>query len=364
MTGEALAAAGGTLRSAAKYDFTELTMATTRENFPTAIRLLAEVVGEASLDQESIDAARTQLLRRIQTMDDDFEEASYQTLRSELYRSGPYGRPIYGYASTLNAITRRDLQQFYKRYYVQNNITVAVVGDIEPREASDAVLKAFGSLPTVVVPPAPVVPPETMRAPRIRLVQRAGANVQVMVGFLVPPTGPAAYPVLMVLDAIMGGGKRARLFSSLRERHAIGYVLGSFYQPLRFQSHLVGYVVTSPYRRNPQTGLPEPVADFAQARLLEPFRELAEKGPTDQELARAKTYLAGHYALRHERNADQAERLVWTDAIGLGIDFDQDLAAKISGVTKEQIQQASKQYFTNYALVVTMPEAQASGPMP
>ena len=66
--------------------------------------------------------------------------------------------------------------------------------------------------------------------------------------------------------------------------------------------------------------------------------------------------MVGHYALQHERNADQAQRLVWTDAIRLGTDFDQDLAAKIAGVTKEQIQQASKQYFTSYALVVTMPD--------
>src|SRR5262249_12258285 len=192
----------------------------------------------------------------------------------------------------------------------------------------------------VTLPPAPVVVPETLSAPRVRLVQRAGSNLQVMVGFLVPPATPDNYAVMMLLDAILGGGKRARLFSNLRQKYEIGYELGSFYQGLRFQSHIVGYVVTSPVRRNPQTGATEPVTDFAREHLVEQFRDLAEKGPTDHELARAKNYLVGHYALQHERNADQAQRLVWTDAMRLGIDFDQDLAAKISGVTKEQIQQA------------------------
>jgi zinc protease len=237
-----------------------------------------------------------------------------------------------------------------------------VVGDIDPKPASDAVLQAFGSIAEVPISSRLSPAPETLAAPRVRLLQKPGPNLQVMAGFLVPPATPATYPVLMVLDAILGGGKRARLFVNIREKHGIGYRLGSFYQPLRFQSHIVGYIVTNPYRANVQTGEPEPVADLVRELVLAQFRDLAENGPTDEEVARAKTYVAGHYALLHERNADQAHWLAWTDAIRLGVEFDQAFAAKISSVTKEQIQQASKDYFKNHALVVTMPDADEPGP--
>jgi zinc protease len=361
---QAMASAGGTLRASAKFDFTELSMVTSRERLDDAIRMLGEVLREPSLDQESIDAVRELLIQRGQALDDDFAGSSSQTLLGELYRASPYGRPIYGYPSTLKAITRRDLERFYKRYYVQSNMHVAVVGDIDVNQASDAVLKTFGNLPQVPAPPRRVVAPEVLPAPRVRLAQKPGENLQVMVGFLVPPTSPANYPVLMVLDALLGGGKRARLFSNIREKHQIGYVLGSYYQPLRLQSHLVGYVITSPYRRNAVTGDTEPVADFARERLLEQFRDLAEKGPAEEEVARAKNYVIGRYALLHERNLDQAHWLAWSDAMRLGVEFDQELGSKISAVTKEQIQQAAKEHFKNYALVVTMPDSEEPGANP
>lgn len=361
---QAMLAAGGTLRAAPGFDFTELTMVTTRERFPTAIRMLAEVVREASLAPEAIDAARDELLRRIEALDDDLDDATYDTIRAELYRSAPYGRPVYGYPSTLKSITRRDLERFYRRFYAQNNISVAVVGDIDPKPASDAVLQAFGSIPEVPPSSRTAPAPETLAAPRVRLLQKPGPSLQVMAGYLVPAATPTTYPVLMVLDAILGGGKRARLFANIREKQGIGYRLGSFYQPLRFQSHLIGYVVTNPYRANVMTGEPEPVADIVRALLLAQFQDLAENGPTDAEVTRAKTYVTGHYALLHERNADQAHWLAWTDAMRLGVEFDQAFAAKISSVTKEQIQTASKDYFKNHALVVTMPDGDDAGTKP
>jgi zinc protease len=178
---------------------------------------------------------------------------------------------------------------------------------------------------------------------------------QVMLGSLAPPTSAGTHPVWLVLDAVIGGGKRARLFANIREKSGIGYILGSFYQPLLDRSHLVAYLVTAPYRPNPQTRVPELALDEARHQIVEQFRSLAETGPTDAELQRAKSYVIGNFARRHERNSDQAHWLVWMEAMGLGYSFDRDLPGKIAAVTKEQIQQASKECLDRYALVVTVP---------
>jgi zinc protease len=176
-----------------------------------------------------------------------------------------------------------------------------------------------------------------------------------MLGALTPPTPAATYPTWSVLDAIIGGGKRARLFTNLREKYGIGYVLGSFYQPLLGGGHEVAYVVTDAYRADPKTRVPELALDTVRNRILEQFQSLADHGPTDVELRRAKSYVIGSFARQHERNRDQAHWLVWMEGMGLGYGFDRDLPAKIATVTKEQIQQASKDCLNNYALVVTVP---------
>jgi zinc protease len=353
---QAVAAAGGGLSLVSRPDYAEFSLVTARDRFMPALKLMAEIVGEPALAAEGLESARAALKQRLDALDDDFDTASYQTLLGELYRSGPYGRPVFGYPSTLAGITLRDVQRFHQRYYVPSNITVAVVGDIDPPTATEAARKAFGALEFRPRPAVAAPGPESITQPRVQLVQKAGANAQVMVGYLVPRTTPQNYPVYRILNAIVGEGKRSRLFQELREKHNFGYDLGSFYQPLLYQSHLVGFVVTAPFRANPRTGAPEPTVDTARARLLQQFQTLAEEGPTDAEITRAKNFLIGRHALEHERNSGQAHWLAWSELMGLGYQFDQEFAARISAITKEQVQQASKDTFRQHALVVTLPK--------
>jgi zinc protease len=177
-----------------------------------------------------------------------------------------------------------------------------------------------------------------------------------MVGYRTPGVTRENYPVYAVLDAIIGGGKRGRLFSNIREKHSLGYQLGSFYQPLQQQSHLVGYVVTPPYRRNPRTEMPESVIDLVKTHLLAQYQELGATGPTDPELVRARNYVIGRYALRQERTRDQAKWLAWNVAMGLGADFDDYFSRRVGTVTKEQVQQAAKALTGQEALVITLPD--------
>jgi zinc protease len=114
-------------------------------------------------------------------------------------------------------------------------------------------------------------------------------------------------------------------------------------------------VVTAPYRADPRTQTPELALGAVRTRMLEQFQSLADQGPTAAELQRAKSYVIGSFARKHERNRDQAHWLVWMEAVGLGYSFDRDLPSKIAAVTKEQVQEASKDCLKNHALVVTVP---------
>jgi zinc protease len=351
-------AVGGSLEVTPGFDFTELSLATTRDRFPQALQLLAEVLGSASLEPEAIEGAKAALKRRRAALDDDLTTSSYQELLLQLYPNAPYGRPVLGYGPSLDQVGRKQLQAFYQEHYVQNNMVVSVAGNIDAQAAVEQTKKAFERIPFRPLPAPPPTVTLAQGRPRVTMRRRPAPAAQVMFGAVAPPTSTATYPVGMVLDAVVGGGKRGRLFANLREKFGIGYVLASFYQPLLDRGQLVAYVVTAPYRQNPQTRAPELALDEVRERLLDQFRSLAEHGPTDAELQRAKSYVTGSFARKHERNRDQAHWLVWMEAMGLGYDFDRDLPAKIAGVTKEQVQQASKDCLNSYALVVTVPTSE------
>jgi zinc protease len=73
-------AVGGSLEVTPGFDFTELWLTTTRDRFPQALQLLADVLGTATLEPGAIDAARTALKGRMAAQADDLTASSYQEL--------------------------------------------------------------------------------------------------------------------------------------------------------------------------------------------------------------------------------------------------------------------------------------------
>ncbi|HEU4751589.1 MAG TPA: pitrilysin family protein, partial [Armatimonadota bacterium] len=258
--------AGGNLRATPGYDFTEISLVTSKSQLDEALKLVADVLAHPRLAPEDINDAREAVKRRIHSFRDDFTGASYQTLTALLYPQTPYGRSLNGFAETLDRLTAADVQAFWKKNYVQNRMTIAVVGDIDSTQALTVAQKAFQEIPRGAPPVDMGLFTDRLPRPRVEFIEREGPAAQVMIGFLAPGATPENYPVYALLDAVVGGGKRARMFSNIREKHSLGYEMGSFYQPLHHQSHLVAYVVTPAFVRDPQK---------EQARgLIEPVKEL------------------------------------------------------------------------------------------
>jgi len=352
----AIVEAGGDLRSLPGFDLTEVSVQCGKNQFEKALKLLADVLSHPSITDEQVKLARDLLKRRTARFEEDFTGASYQTLVGQLHPKTPYGRPVNGYSSTLDGLKAADVRKFWQDHYVQNRMVVAIVGDVNSSRALEVAQKVFKDVPWKPGNVMAVPPREVIRKPRVEFIQRPGPAAQLMVGYLAPGVTRDGYPTYAVLDAILGGGKRGRLFSNIREKHSLGYQLGSFYQPLLHQSHLVEYVVTPAFRRNPKTEQPESVVDLVRTHLLEQVRELATNGPTDLELVRARNYVLGRYALRQERTRDQSKWLAWNVSMNLGADFDDYFNNRVPTVTREQVQAAAKGLADQYALVITLPD--------
>src|SRR5699024_438898 len=69
------------------------------------------------------------------------------------YTAHPYGRPVIGWQSDIIATTMEDTRQFYNTYYVPNNITMAIAGDVDPEEIKELAETYFGDIPAAPAPP-------------------------------------------------------------------------------------------------------------------------------------------------------------------------------------------------------------------
>lgn len=132
------------------------------------------------------------------------------------YKKHPYRWPIIGYMEHLDRATLEDVQNFFKTFYVPNNATLVIAGDINPQETRKLVEKHFGrvprgknSIPSVKVVEGPQRSEEREVVPD---------NVQLpgfFVAYRVPEEGQADFYPLVLLTNILSSGESSRLYRNL-----------------------------------------------------------------------------------------------------------------------------------------------------
>ena len=136
------------------------------------------------------------------------------------WKSSSYHWDVIGWASDLGAITREQAEAYYDTYYAPNNLTMILVGDIDPDQTIDLARKYFERLPRGETPPPDVVTLEEPQHGERRLVAEAEVNPQTEVAYhTVAWKHPDSYP-LEVLAGIMSG-KTGRLYKKLVDEKGI-----------------------------------------------------------------------------------------------------------------------------------------------
>src|SRR3989442_12683003 len=79
-----------------------------------------------------------------------------QQFDTMFWKSSPYGWPVVGWPSDLDAITREDAMAYFGKYYAPNNLTACLVGDFDPAQAAALARNYFGRLQGGLRDPEPV----------------------------------------------------------------------------------------------------------------------------------------------------------------------------------------------------------------
>ncbi len=147
-----------------------------------------------------------------------------------------------------------------------------------------------------------------------------------------------------VINHILGGGIfSARLFREVREKRGLAY---SVYSQLVTYDHaamLTGGTSTKNER-----------AAESMSVIESEIMSLAELGPTEEELDKAKKYLIGSYALRFDTSTKIANQLLHLQTEDFGVDYLDERNRLIAAVTMEDAKRAAKRLFGDGKLLVTV----------
>lgn len=316
------------------------TLKTLEENKDTAFDLLALAVQKPRFDAEPLERVRSQITTGIKEAKKQPESVAGDVMRSTAYPGHPYGQPAEGTVESVAAISADDLRTFHKRNFARENLKVVVVGAIDAKGVTAMLDKVFAPLPAKadLVAIADVVP-------KGGTVEIDMPNPQTVIRFGGP--GPQRHdPDFMayfVANHILGGGTfSSRLYEEVRERRGLAYSVGTMLLPSRNSAVMAGSTATRADR-----------ADETVELIKSEMARLAKDGPTEEELAKAKSFLTGSYALRFDSSSKIARQLLGIALEDLGLDYVEKRNSLIEAVTLEDVKRASQKLFaTGTDLVV------------
>jgi zinc protease len=297
------------------------------EDFEPVLALLGDIVIAPSLPETEIATRKGEVITAIRQDEDNPLVRASETLIERLYPDGhPYGRRTKGSIDIVEGITRKQLAAVHGERFAPSELTVAVVGDVEPGRAGEVVARVFGGWRKPAPPPI-ALPPVVPAAARTRLVvpMMNKAQADIAYGFTTIRRSDPGYYAFWLMNNVFGqyaiGG---RLGESIRERQGMAYYVSSSFDANVAEGPLVIRAGVSPAN-----------VDRAVSSIDHEIRLLLSKGMTDKELDESKRFLIGSIPRALETNAAIAAFVQTAEFFDLGLDYDVKLPDLLSAVTLE-----------------------------
>ena len=316
---------------------------TLTENKDAVFDLVRLAMTSPRFDADATERVRGQILAGLKFDENDPETVASLAWDRLAFPSHPYGRPIKGSIASISSMTPGDLKDYASRIYARDKLVISVVGDIDAETLAKDLDRIFGGLPekSRLTPVADANPPlgptrEVISMDVPQSVAQFGHR-----GFA--RKDPDFVPAYVLNYIIGGGGFSSRFMEEVREKRGLAYSVYSNLYPFEHGAVFVGSVAT----KNEAVGQS---LEVIQTEL----KRLAEEGPSAEELAAAKSYLTGAYALRFESSTSIASQLLSIQIEDLGIDYVQKRNALIEAVTLDDIKRVANRLFEADRLITTI----------
>jgi len=216
----AIEGSGGEINAWTSFDTTVYHAVLGRDHVDGAIDALGDALTAPRVDPAELERERQVILEEIRQGSDDPARSVAQSLFATAFVAHPYRRPVIGTAESVKRLGERDLVEFFRSYYVADNVTLVVAGDVDHDRVRRSVERRFRRMPSGR-PTRRVIEEPAQAAPRAVALHRDVSEAYLSVGFHVPA---ARHPDLAALDVaaiLLGENDSARLPRRLRDRDQI-----------------------------------------------------------------------------------------------------------------------------------------------
>lgn len=257
-----------------------------------------------------------------------------------------YAHPVIGSLTDLDAATVADARAFYRRYYVPNNATLTVVGDVDPTGAMRLIHQYFDGIPRAAAPPPVRCHVRYHAGRRERTWHDALATLPaVVIAYLTPPHADSGTPALELLTTMLGSGESSILNRRLVRERQIAVMAGAGSDDHLGPSVFYVYAIAN-------QGVS---AQSLAAALAAQVADVVQDPARSADLARAKNEVKVGALFDRQTTAALAEQIQhFVRFHGSAAQINTDLDRYLH-VTPEDVRRVARQYLVpdnSYTLVV------------
>ncbi len=274
---------------------------------------------------------------RRERTDNDPSSLLGEQIDAMLYLAHPYRKPVIGWMSEVNKLTREDAIAFYKAHYTPANAVLIVAGDVTLDEVKKLAEEHYGKLKNTVDvgPRVRTEEPEPLAPRRVTLSDARAASPIIQRTYLAISYATAAKgesEALDVLAELLGGGATSRLYKKLVVEKRVASYAGAWYSGDGLDSGTFG-VYGSPV----PGGKVEPV----EAEIDAVLEDIKANGITPEELARTKATLVADTVYQRDNQGNLARSFGTALTTGTTVDDVLEWPDRVKAVTLADVKAAA-----------------------
>lgn len=255
----------------------------------------------------------------------------------EAFDVHPYLQPVIGYEDDLRNLTRQNVQDFFDTYYGPSNLTIAIVGDVDPKEVQKLAKTYFGRFKARSHPPGVTqVEPPQQKTKSVTLELKS--QPWYLEGYHRPAISDPDHVVYELIASLLSDGRTSRLYKSLVESQKIALSAEGFsgFPGDKYPNLMLFYALTAPGH----------TVDEVAASLNTELEQLKTELVDTQDLDRLKTQARAGLLRSLDSNSGMA-RLLTEYEVKTG-DWRNLFSEieKIESVTPEDVQRIAQATFT------------------
>jgi predicted Zn-dependent peptidase len=236
--------------------------------------------------------------RRMRVENDPVGEL-FEAVQNKAFQVHPYKRPVIGYSEDIRNLTRQNVRDFFEKYYTPENITMAIVGDVDPAEVKRLAQLYFSRFAqgSLNLPQLPAEPPQT-QVQTVTLTRQT--QPWTVLAYHIPAITDPDYVIYEMLGNVLSEGRTSRLYQNLVEKQ-LAIVSRGFtgYPNDKYPNLMVFYTLPAPGQ----------TVETVETALTQELENLKQEPVSDRELDRVKNQIRANLLRSLQSNSGLAAQL-------------------------------------------------------